>query len=295
MYELIKMLFRRRDRDLVVMIVDQKDTREPDEIRLNARNLGRWFQVAIYGGALFLVLFLVLLVLRWTAGGDARIRMELNELAERVGALSDSVEVRDQQLLQIRSTLSGGTRTGTEVPGRPTRAESSTLIESSTSGGDGTGTVGVVFPADWSRTTRSAVARPSIRGNLGVELAAATFPARIPVTGRITRSYMPEIRHYGTDIAVRDGTVLRNIAKGTAIGSDWTIPYGYVVSIIHEDGYVIVYKHLSASSVQSGDVLQKGDQIGIVGMAGTLSSGPHLHIELWKNGSHIDPMLYFIE
>jgi murein DD-endopeptidase MepM/ murein hydrolase activator NlpD len=41
--------------------------------------------------------------------------------------------------------------------------------------------------------------------------------------------------------------------------------------------------------------LQKGDQIGIVGMAGTLSSGPHLHVELWKNGSHIDPMLYFVE
>ncbi len=294
MLDLLKLLFRRRDRDLIVMIVDQKGTSEPDEIKLNADRQSRWFKVALTSAGLFLVMFLVLLVLRWTAGGDARIRMELNDLAGRVSALSDSVEVRDQQLLQIRNTLSGGARTGSEVQNQPSQSERTPRLDNPPSGEEGGEYAEVVFPADWSLTTRSAVARPSIRGGAGVELAA-TFPARIPVSGRITRSYMPEIRHYGTDVAVREGTVLRNFARGTTIGSDWTIPYGYVVTIIHDDGFVVVYKHLVASSVQSGDVLQKGDQIGIVGMAGTLSSGPHLHIELWKNGSHIDPMLYFIE
>jgi murein DD-endopeptidase MepM/ murein hydrolase activator NlpD len=294
MLDLIKSLFRSRDRDLIVMIVDPEDTGEPKELRLDSKSQSRWFLVSIYGSLIFIVLFLVLIILRWTAGGDARIRMELNQLADRVSSLSDSVEVRDQQLRQIRTTL-GGVGSSTTTTERQ-QANQNGGASAATSSDMGTSEVyDVVFPPDWNRTPRTVSSRPGIRGGDDGESSATIFPARLPVSGRITRSYLPSIGHYGTDIALKEGTVLRNFVKGTVIGSDWTLPYGYVVTVMHEDGHVLVYKHLTSSNVLSGDVLQKGDQIGIVGMAGTLSSGPHLHIELWRNGSHIDPMLYFME
>jgi murein DD-endopeptidase MepM/ murein hydrolase activator NlpD len=293
MIELIKSLFRRRDRDLIVMIMDPEDVGKQDELRLNGKSQSRWFTGVIFGGGIVVVLLLVLVVLRWTAGGDARIRMELNQLAVRVNALSDSVLIRDQQLRQIRSTFAGGGQSAADqvifVP-----RESYGASRSEQQIGSSQEVESVVFPADWSRVTRSMTTRPRIKAVNDNEVGN-TLVARLPVSGRITRPYMPKLGHFGTDIAVREGTVLRNVAVGTVIGSDWTIPYGYVVTIIHEDGHVLVYKHLITSSVQSGELLQNGDQIGIVGMAGTLSSGPHLHIELWRNGSHIDPMSYFVE
>lgn len=295
MDKLIKALFRKRDRDLVVMIVDRSDLGEPEEIRLRSSQQVRWFTAIIIGSVVVGVSLVALLLSRFVTGGDARTRAELNQLANRVGALSDSVEIRDLQLRQIRATLSGGGERVADLS-----AQQRTVA---TASGNGRGAVEteapeaveIVFPSEWSRATRSMTGRPVLRGGTSVVQDGGIFPARLPVSGRITRSYMPESGHFGTDVAVREGTVLRNIARGTVVGSDWTIPYGFVVTIMHEDGHVLIYKHLVESSVQAGDVVQRGDQLGVVGMAGTLSSGPHLHVELWKNGSHIDPMLYFVE
>jgi murein DD-endopeptidase MepM/ murein hydrolase activator NlpD len=294
MIDLIKSLFRRRDRDLIVMIIDPADVGKQDELKLSGRSQSRWFTTIIFGSGLFVFLFLVLLILRWTAGGDARIRMELNQLAIRVNSLSDSVLVRDQQLQQIRSTIAGGEQSSSDF-NVPISVDNNIVSGQNQQYAQPQDVANIVFPADWSRVTRNMAIRPRIRGGVEGDTRISSIMVRLPISGRITRPYMPAIGHYGTDIAVREGTVLRNVEVGTVIASDWTIPYGYVVTIIHEDGHVLVYKHLITSTVQSGEVLQKGVQIGIVGMAGTLSSGPHLHIELWKNGSHIDPMSYFIE
>lgn len=294
MIELIKSLFRRRYRDLIVMIMDPTDVGKQDELKLSGQRQSRWFMTIIFGCGLFFLLFLVLLLLPWTAGGDARIRLELNQLATRVNSLSDSVLVRDQQLQQIRSTIAAGEQSLSD-PEVPIMVQNSDISAKNLQSAQPEKVATIVFPSDWSRVTRTMTIRTRIRGGADVDTTISTFMVRLPVSGRITRPYMPTIRHYGTDIAVREGTVLRNVDVGTVIASDWTIPYGYVVTIIHENGHVLVYKHLKTSSVQSGEVLQKGVQIGIVGKSGTLSSGPHLHIELWKNGSHIDPMSYFIE
>lgn len=245
MDNLIKALFRKRDRDLVVMIMDPSDIGEPEEIRLQGKRQERWFTAAIIGSSVVGILLLWLILSRFVIGGDARLRQELNQLAGRVGALSDSVAIRDQQLSQIRTTLKGG--------------------EVNTTG---------VMP---------------------LQITNNRAPIKLPVSGRITRRYMPNSGHFGTDIAVKEGTALRNYAKGTVIGSDWTTLYGFVITVMHDDGHVMVYKHLITSSVRTGDILEEGGLIGTIGMAGTLSSGPHLHLELWKNGSHIDPMLYFAE
>ena len=77
--------------------------------------------------------------------------------------------------------------------------------------------------------------------------------------------------------------------KGTVIFASWTLETGYVVHIQHVDNLISVYKHLETIDVKQGDVIETGKRIGKFGDVGTLSTGPHLHFEIWKNGHSIKP------
>ncbi len=71
--------------------------------------------------------------------------------------------------------------------------------------------------------------------------------------------------------------------------------YGYVIHIQHENGIVSIYKHASSLSKNIGDIVLKGDIVGTVGNAGTQSTGPHLHIEIWRNGVPQNPLMYLVK
>jgi lipoprotein NlpD len=66
------------------------------------------------------------------------------------------------------------------------------------------------------------------------------------------------------------------------------------VQIQHKADLVSVYKHLSQVHVKQGDIVQPGDAIGVVGNTGELTSGPHLHFELWHKGVAINPEEYIV-
>lgn len=71
--------------------------------------------------------------------------------------------------------------------------------------------------------------------------------------------------------------------------------YGYVVHIQHENGIVSIFKHASGLTKEVGDIILKGDIVGTVGNVGTLSTGPHLHLEIWRNGVPQNPMMYLVK
>jgi len=79
---------------------------------------------------------------------------------------------------------------------------------------------------------------------------------------------------------------------GTVIFSDWTVETGYVIGIQHKGNYISVYKHNSVLLKNQGSFVKAGEPIAIVGESGELSSGPHLHFELWYNGTPVDPKEY---
>lgn len=292
MFELLKALFRRRDRSLIVMVVDPDEFVSPVEYSLDSKRQKRWFTALFTVIGIAFAVVIMLVILRWTAGGDARLKAELVALNERLATLSDSVSARDRQLTDIRNTMLGIRSNGSSISnGNSTSNQELPQRESNQDTGS---TSSVVLSAEWSnnqtysfRPLHEQIAENSLRGT--------NFPANLPVLGRLTRTYLPNLGHYGIDIAVREGTVVRSIGDGRVIGADWTLSFGYVVTIMHSDGYVVVFKHLTETDLQTGNLIVKGDTIGRVGMAGSLSSGPHLHIELWKDGSVLDPMLYFIE
>ncbi len=113
-----------------------------------------------------------------------------------------------------------------------------------------------------------------------------------PVKGKISAIYNPKIKHFATDIALVKGTPVKSIADGTVVFSDFTADTGYVLLIDHAQGFLSVYKHNDFLFKEQGDLVKSGEVIANSGSTGTLTTGPHLHFELWSDGYPVNPTDY---
>ncbi len=110
-----------------------------------------------------------------------------------------------------------------------------------------------------------------------------------PVSGIITRGYDSKIDHWGVDLVAKDNEPIKSIADGTVIMSSWTEDSGYVIVIQHRNNLLSVYKHNSELLKKVGNFVSDGEIIAIIGNTGELTTGPHLHFEIWYNGNPVDP------
>ncbi len=110
-----------------------------------------------------------------------------------------------------------------------------------------------------------------------------------PVKGQITQKFDPLNNHFALDILVDTGTPVKSILEGKIIFSEWSIDTGHVLIINHGDDIISVYKHNSKVLKTQNNYVKAGEVIAYSGNQGTLSTGPHLHFELWKNGTPINP------
>lgn len=113
-----------------------------------------------------------------------------------------------------------------------------------------------------------------------------------PITGNITQQFNITEKHFAIDISQTTGTPVKAIEDGRVIFSEWTTETGYVIIIEHGTGFISVYKHNGALLKQQGDFVKSGEAIASVGSTGELTTGPHLHFELWYNGYPVNPLNY---
>ncbi|WP_299108197.1 M23 family metallopeptidase [uncultured Winogradskyella sp.] len=110
-----------------------------------------------------------------------------------------------------------------------------------------------------------------------------------PVNGTISESYNLEEKHFAVDIVVPENTPVKATADGTVIFAEWTVETGYVVIIEHNRELISVYKHNAAITKSQGDLVKSGEVIAMSGDSGELTTGPHLHFELWSKGYPVNP------
>lgn len=113
-----------------------------------------------------------------------------------------------------------------------------------------------------------------------------------PITGTISDTYNATDKHFAIDIVAKKGTPVKTIANGTVILAEWTAETGYVITIQHTNDFVSVYKHNGTLLKEQGDFVKSGEVIASVGSTGELTTGPHLHFELWNNGYPVNPTNY---
>ncbi|NRD22172.1 M23 family metallopeptidase [Winogradskyella litoriviva] len=110
-----------------------------------------------------------------------------------------------------------------------------------------------------------------------------------PVNGTISEGYNLEEKHFAVDVVVPVNTPVKATADGTVIFAEWTVETGYVVIIEHNRELISVYKHNSAITKSQGDLVKSGEVIAMSGDSGELTTGPHLHFELWSKGYPVNP------
>jgi murein DD-endopeptidase MepM/ murein hydrolase activator NlpD len=110
-----------------------------------------------------------------------------------------------------------------------------------------------------------------------------------PLKGNVSQEFSVADNHLAIDIAADTGTAIKSISEGIVLFSEWTTQTGYVIIIDHGNDLTSVYKHNSKLLKKQGDRVKLGEVIAMSGNTGTLTSGPHLHFELWSEGFAIDP------
>lgn len=115
-----------------------------------------------------------------------------------------------------------------------------------------------------------------------------------PVEGYVTDEYDKQKEHYGVDVAAKDGAPVKAVLDGKVISADYTLETGYVIEVQHKDNLISIYKHNSLLLKKAGAFVKAGDVIALVGSTGELSTGPHLHFELWQDGRSLNPKDYIV-
>jgi murein DD-endopeptidase MepM/ murein hydrolase activator NlpD len=137
------------------------------------------------------------------------------------------------------------------------------------------------------------------QGDLGLISVSRTTSDEIrdlllfkPVEGIVSQGFDPRNDHFGIDIVAKKNEPIKSVADGVVVFSSWTLDGGYVLGIQHRADLVSVYKHNSELLKNVGNFVSSGEIVAIIGNTGELTSGPHLHLELWHRGNPVNPEDY---
>jgi len=125
------------------------------------------------------------------------------------------------------------------------------------------------------------------------------IPSKAPIKGFISQQsgnagLFSLDKHQGIDIVAKEGAPFVAAAKGVVVFSGWTYEFGNMMILYHGDDYFTHYGHNNQNLKEQLDIVERGEVIGLVGSTG-VSSGPHLHFEIWREFVPIDPLIFFPE
>jgi len=269
------------------LIIYNDDTyKEVWYIKLTPLNL-----LAILGtfSVILIVLFYILIAytsVRELIPGYPTAEMRLTALhsAERLDSLAYQIQLRDQKLQILSNIISGKPPSNSDTTEQPSAPEPAGAFHRSMA--DSVLRQQIEEEEQFNLTTNHQESTSSDN------FANLSFFA--PVRGIVTNAFSPETGHYGTDIVSQPNEGVKAVRDGIVILATWTIETGYIIVIQHHDNLISVYKHNSELLKQTGNIVNAGEVIAIVGNSGEYTTGPHLHFELWHNGTPVNPEDYIV-
>jgi murein DD-endopeptidase MepM/ murein hydrolase activator NlpD len=110
-----------------------------------------------------------------------------------------------------------------------------------------------------------------------------------PLEGIIIDPFSRKNNHFGVDLVGKEKSRISSVLDGVVVFSHWTAETGFVIAVQHQNNYLSLYKHSSLLLKGVGDYVFAGEHLAVIGNSGELTTGPHLHFELWCNGVAVDP------
>lgn len=281
----------RRPRTLVVM--DEGGEQHLRQYYLRPRRLLGLLGAGVALAALLLVALLLMTpARRLLLGPDPEtLRQTAEHTARRAADLEDSLALQAHYLEQLRLAIVGEMDEAEEPAPPGHEPEAGPPGEAAEAGSE-----------DWAHHQPPAlalerlVAEPPAEqgGPAAAYLASLQFPVLPPLEGFLARGFDAARGHYAIDLAAEEGTPVRAIGDGYVVFADWTHDGGYTVALQHADGYLSIYKHNSRLLRRVGDRVRSREAIALSGNTGEVTTGPHLHFELWRSGLAQDPGLYLL-
>ncbi len=231
--------------------------------------------------ALFLILATTFIIaftpLREYIPGYSSTALKKNatRLAYKTDSLQQILDVNEQYLASIKKVLTGDVKT--------VNFNKDSLIE-----------VAKTDPSVLIRTSRNdsllreAVAKED-KYNPLIAPQVQQYALFAPVKGTISENYDSTSKHYAVDVVTVKDSPVKAVADGTVIFAEWTAATGYVIILKHDNNLISVYKHNAMLTKEQGEIVKAGEVIGTVGNTGELTTGPHLHFELWRDGFPVNP------
>lgn len=274
-----------------LVIRDVKNYREVSSYNLTPLNI----YVAV-SAILFLVAVLVFLLIAYTplrqyipGYGDVVQRREMNDMEDLLDEMALQLEQQALYIETLNRNIHGEVVTSEDVESDSVIVDTTNVRPVPLSEEEirlrremGLERVGQ-FSREGSNTT-------PVPGSAEVPLAQLELVT--PVNGEISAGYNPTENHFGIDILAPQNTAIKAVRDGIVFISEFTSSNGNVIGLQHDNNLVSFYKHNSQLLKKVGDRVKAGEAIAIIGNTGKLSSGPHLHFELWHEGMVEDPTEY---
>ena len=230
---------------------------------------------------------------RVLGAGPEDLRGVASDNAQRAAALEDSLAVQYQQIAQLRAIITGEM----DDLGESALDPSSFSLPSPGEPVPAPGPSAAVPPRAGDHAQPAlplGTLGPAGNGARDVGRAAAyldglRLPALPPVDGVRSRGFDAGRGHFAIDLAATGGTPVRAFGGGHVVFADWTHDGGHTIAVQHPGGYLSVYKHNSRLLKRVGDRVRAREAVALSGNTGEVTSGPHLHFEVWRDGLAQDP------
>ena len=263
-----------------LVILNEETFEERFSFKLNRLNVFVFSMLS----ALFLILTTTVIIaftpLREYIPGysSTALKRKATTLAYRTDSLQRIIDVNEQYLASIKKVLTGDVKT--------VNFNKDSIIE-----------VAKTDPYVLIRSSRKdSILRERVaqedKYNPLVDTRQEQYTLFAPVKGTITEPYNSKTKHYAVDVVTVKDSPVKAVADGTVIFAEWTVQTGYVIIVKHNNNLISVYKHNAMLTKGQGEMVKAGEVLGTVGNTGELTTGPHLHFELWRDGFPINPTTF---
>ena len=273
---------KRESKNYRLVIQEEKTYKEKFKLKLSRTNVfltGTFFSLIIVSITTSIIFFTP--VREYIPGYDTtKMRIQAINNLERLDSLINQLSINENYLEAVFQTINGQdykniyTNESQRISVDLSELDMSLRVEDS--------------------ILRKVVEREDRFNVIESETQALNLEMSPPVRGIIIESFDVSIKHYGIDIVLKEQTPVKAVADGIVLLSEWTIDSGHTVIVYHKDQLTSVYKHNYLSKVKTGDYVKQGQVVALSGNTGELTSGPHLHFELWDSNGPINPEDFII-